>query len=578
VITPTVKKGKTCAGPIDCKPGDGACPTISPAPIASDGTADTDTITTTNQPTSLNTTTTTTTVTADGTGKEPDDASPDKSSKISGGTVAAIVLVLLLVISAVLWYGQSQKAIVLNQIAINDGAVIGMIDNPMPGRAAAAGVDGGANADPPPEVPLVVNPMYAPGRDGGALPTEVPLIANAIYAGGGPPANGAIYMVGGEPQQQQRQGQVANGADHSTIFYAVPGEEWVLDPMYSGDEAPPEALAAAGIVYAQPVDGAAGADRANTINRPTDSNNVYDPWGVSPATSNTSTNTTATATTTPGDDTYSGYAPPETAFRMAPNANDTATAANQSNPIIYAVPTEEGSTLLLAANMHTVGDASAPSTATPTAVAAGTVVYDSSGEYVARDDMAGGAGAGNVNYKVVDGEGSAAAVAPRPAVVGDGAVMVGARAQLQSSTATNASSTYDMGPETTQQGPGDGNGVVVHAAPMYSVPVKIPKQRPDENNVYDMQVPGKKSKRAVAAAGAPASPMYVEPNQMLGGATEDYAGAGTKSDQVYSLYTGSTPGPSASENSVYRTTEAAHGSGEDWNEKESYGVRCFVLE
>jgi hypothetical protein len=88
--------------------------------------------------------------------------------------------------------------------------------------------------------------------------------------------------------------------------------------------------------------------------------------------------------------------------------------------------------------------------------------------------------------------------------VGDGAVVVGARAQLLSSTGTNTSSTYDMGPETAQQGPDGGNGVVIHTAPMYSVPVKTPKQRPDENNVYDMQVPGMKSKRAgAAAAGAP---------------------------------------------------------------------------
>jgi hypothetical protein len=70
----------------------------------------------------------------------------------------------------------------------HDGAAIGMIDNPMAGRAAAAAaVDGGANADLPPEVPLVVNPMYAPWRDGGALPTEVPLIANVLYAGAGGP-------------------------------------------------------------------------------------------------------------------------------------------------------------------------------------------------------------------------------------------------------------------------------------------------------------------------------------------------------------------------------------------------------
>jgi hypothetical protein len=261
-----------------------------------------------------------------------------------------VLVLLLLAIGAVLWWirrDRSQKAIVLNQIAMNElghnGAAIGMIDNPMAGRAAAAAAaatGGGVNADPPPEVPLVVNPMYAPGGDGGALSTEVPLIAN-IYAGGGGPL--------------------------------------------------------------------------------------------------------APATTTPVDDTYSGYAPPETAFRMAPTANATAAAANQSNPIIYAVPAEEGNTLVQAANNHTADSASASSTTTTTttavAIVAGTVVYDPSGggeaEYVARDDMVGGGGAGNVNYEVVDGEGSAAAAAPRPAVVGAGAVVVGARSQLQSSTTTH---------------------------------------------------------------------------------------------------------------------------------------------
>ena len=104
--------------------------------------------------------------------------------------------------------------------------------------------------------------------------------------------------------------------------------------------------------------------------------------------------------------------------------------------------------------MHPTQTPPAPSTTT-TAVAAGTVVYDSSGggeaEYVARNDMVGGAGAGNINYEVVDGEGSAvaAAAAPRPAVVGDGAVMVGARAQLQSSTATNVSSKLCTRPSPT---------------------------------------------------------------------------------------------------------------------------------
>jgi len=47
-------------------------------------------------------------------------------------------------------------------------------------------------------------------------------------------------------------------------------------------------------------------------------------------------------------------------------------------------------------------------------------------QYVARDDMAGGAS--NVNYEVVDADGAAAA--PRPIVMVTGAVLVGARAKL----------------------------------------------------------------------------------------------------------------------------------------------------
>jgi len=64
-----------------------------------------------------------------------------------------------------------------------------------------------------------------------------------------------------------------------------------------------------------------------------------------------------TATITPADDTYSGYAPPETAFRSASNANETASAANQSKPIIYAVPAEESNTLLPAANVYMADNA-----------------------------------------------------------------------------------------------------------------------------------------------------------------------------------------------------------------------------
>jgi hypothetical protein len=163
-------------------------------------------------------------------------------------------------------------------------------------------------------------------------------------------------------------------------------------------------------------------------------------------------------------------------------------------------------------------------------VAAGTVVYDTSGgdaQYVAREDMAGGAG--NVNYEVLDGGGGGGggAAAPRPGVVGGGAVVVGGRAQLPSSatsndvydeaslyasnngstsTSTSTSNTaiYEMGPESEQQGQQrGGGGVVVHAPPAYAVPAKKLKSRPDENNTYDMQVPGKKSipKATAAAAG-----------------------------------------------------------------------------
>lgn len=76
-------------------------------------------------------------------------------------------------------------------------------------------------------------------------------------------ANGAIYIVGGEPQQQQ------SVVGSSTSIYAVPMEEPLHDPTYSGYTAPnrnggADATAAA-LVYAQPVDGAAGTDGTNTI-------------------------------------------------------------------------------------------------------------------------------------------------------------------------------------------------------------------------------------------------------------------------------------------------------------------------
>jgi hypothetical protein len=104
VLTPTVKKGKACAGPLDCKAGEGACPTISPAPIASDGTANTDIITTTNQPTSLNTATTTTTVTADA-------SATDQSSSAGSivGIVIGVLMLLLLIIGALLYFRKKKQ-------------------------------------------------------------------------------------------------------------------------------------------------------------------------------------------------------------------------------------------------------------------------------------------------------------------------------------------------------------------------------------------------------------------------------------------------------------------------------------
>jgi hypothetical protein len=94
---------------------------------------------------------------------------------------------------------------------------------------------------------------------------------------------------------------------------------------------------------------------------------------------------------------------------------------NQQATTVYAIPMEEGSGSSAVATTN-----------------ASSVVHDPSGggetEYVARDDMAGGGagGAGNVNYEVMDGGGGGAA--PRPGVVGDGAVVVGARAQLKRCT------------------------------------------------------------------------------------------------------------------------------------------------
>jgi hypothetical protein len=126
-------------------------------------------------------------------------------------------------------------------------------------------------------------------------------------------------------------------------------------------------------------------------------------------------------------------------------------------------------------------------------VAAGTVIYErSGGDAQSRDDMGGGGG-GNVNYEVLDGEGVGGGAAPRPGMVGNSAVIVGARPQLPANATNNAiydgatqppsnynSSTnviYEMGPEAEQQQQGQqqrgGRDVVVHAPPAYAVPVKI---------------------------------------------------------------------------------------------------------
>jgi hypothetical protein len=112
--------------------------------------------------------------------------------------------------------------------------------------AAAAAMDDGANADPPPEVPLVVNPMYAPGRDGGALPTEVPLIVNVLYAGGGGPPPQSMTHTLDTPHQRRHLESNANATaaaanQSNPIIYAVPAEEGnTLLPaatMYTADNA-----------------------------------------------------------------------------------------------------------------------------------------------------------------------------------------------------------------------------------------------------------------------------------------------------------------------------------------------------
>jgi hypothetical protein len=162
--------------------------------------------------------------------------------------------------------------------------------------------------------------------------------------------------------------------------------------------------------------------------------------------------------------------------------------------------------------------------------------------------MAAGAGASNVNYEVVDGgEGGGGAAPPRPGVVGDGVVLVGGRAQLPSTATNNATydgtnqyqhtgssntAVYDMGPESERQGQHQRRGgVVIHAPPAYAMPVKTPTARPDENNTYDMQVPGKKSAGAAGGGrgGTTAATTNARPPMIDGNNTYDMQVPGKKS-------------------------------------------------
>jgi hypothetical protein len=137
------------------------------------------------------------------------------TSTSTGATVGIVVGVLVLVLIAVLWWiyrDRAQKATVLNQIAMDElgqnGVAIGMIDNPM-GRPAKAAAQPYGGVIVPPEVKLVANPMYAPGRDGGPGLPEVKLIPNVMYGGVGGGGGG------GGPDQ------IAETA----IVYAIPMEE-----------------------------------------------------------------------------------------------------------------------------------------------------------------------------------------------------------------------------------------------------------------------------------------------------------------------------------------------------------------
>jgi hypothetical protein len=196
--------------------------------------------------------------------------------------------------------------------------------------------------------------------------------------------------------------------------------------------------------------------------------------------------------------------------QQAAAALPTATAAGNSNGVYYeADPTPdeqdaqyEDMSMGGGPNQPGGGIVAVYADAAAHGVVAGSVVYDTSGgevQYVARDAMAGGAGACTVNYEVVDaGDGAGAGAAPRPGVLGNGAVLVGARAELPADGSNN-NAVYDMGPESQQH---DGGRIVVHAPPAYSVPVKTPKLRTGGSNVQNVQVAGKQSKATPSGSGA----------------------------------------------------------------------------
>jgi hypothetical protein len=160
------------------------------------------------------------------------------------------------------------------------------------------------------------------------------------------------------------------------------------------------------------------------------------------------------------DDRYSGYAPPETAFQTSSNAATQST----SSSIVYAIPMEGGDAVYNAVDANGRG-------------------LDVAGHVL---------DATNPTVEVAEHISSTPATHEQTYAGSDGS-----SATTCTSTASSSgnSTIYDMGPESEQQGRQQhdgGGGAAVHA----------PKSRPDENNVYDMQVPGMKSKGAAAATAA----------------------------------------------------------------------------